>query len=52
MLSNAMHLSSWLDQRVSLPIDEELFFAILTEKCKTSRRKEERDVTMDTAGSY
>ena len=52
MLSNAMHLSSWLDRRVSLPIDEELFFAKLTEKCKTSRRKEERDVTMDTAGSY
>jgi predicted dehydrogenase len=52
MLSNAMHLSSWLGKAVTLPIDEELFFRMLTEKCKTSRRKEERDVTLSTEGSY
>ena len=52
MLSNAMHLSSWLGREVDLPVDEELFRRLLTEKCKTSRRKEEADVTLDTEGSY
>jgi predicted dehydrogenase len=52
MLSNAMHLSSWLGKAVTLPIDEELFHQLLTEKCRTSRRKEERDITMQTEGSY
>jgi len=52
MLSNAMHLSSWLGRTVELPIDEALFYQMLTEKCKTSRRKEERDITISTEGSY
>jgi len=52
MLSNAMHLSSWLGQPVTLPIDEELFRRLLEEKCRTSRHKEDRDVTMSTEGSY
>jgi len=52
MLSNAMHLSSWLGQEVALPIDEALFLSMLKEKCKTSRHKEERDVTISTEGSY
>ena len=52
MLSNAMHLSSWLGRAVELPIDEALFYQMLTEKCKTSRRKEERDITISTEGSY
>ena len=52
MLSNAMHLSSWLNREVTLPIDEALFYRLLMEKCKTSRRKEDRDVTFSTEGSY
>ena len=52
MLSNAMHLSSWLGKAVTLPIDEKLFYDLLMEKCKTSRHKEERDVTISTEGSY
>ena len=52
MLSNAMHLSSWLGRPVSLPIDEQQFYDLLMEKCKTSRHKEERDVTISTEGSY
>jgi hypothetical protein len=51
MLSNAMHLSSWLGRAVELPIDEALFYQMLTEKCKTSRRKEERDITISMEGS-
>jgi len=52
MLSNAMHLSAWLGKEVTLPIDEHLFYDLLMEKCKTSRHKEERDVTISTEGSY
>ena len=52
MLSNAIHLSAWTGETISLPIDEQRFYDLLMERCKTSRHKEEHDVTMDTAGSY
>ncbi len=52
MLSNAMHLSSWTDSTVSLPIDEHKFLELLMERCKTSRHKEEKGVTFNTEGSY
>ena len=52
MLSNAMHLSSWLGQEVTLPFDEKKFYDMLMERCKTSRHKEEADVTFNTEGSY
>ena len=44
MLSNAIHLSAWTGETVSLPIDEQKFYDLLMEKCKTSRHKEEVDV--------
>ncbi len=44
MLSNAIHLSAWTGETVSLPIDEQKFYNMLMEKCKTSRHKEEVDV--------
>ena len=44
MLSNAIHLSAWTGETVSLPIDEQKFLDMLNEKCKTSRHKEEVDV--------
>ena len=52
MLSNAMHLSSWTGQMVTLPIDEKRFHDLLMEKCKASRRKADGDVTLSTEGSY
>ncbi len=52
MLSNAIHLSAWTGETVTLPIDEEKFYRLLMEKCKTSRHKADSDATMDTAGSY
>ena len=52
MLSNAMHLSAWTGAPVALPIDEEKFYSLLMESCKTSRHKEEKDVTFNTEGSY
>ena len=52
MLSNAIHMSGWTGETVSLPIDEEKFLVMLDERRATSRAKEERDAVMDTAGSY
>ena len=52
MLSNAIHLSGWTGETVSLPIDEERFLALLNERRATSRLKEDTDVVMDTSGSY
>lgn len=51
-LSNAMHLSSWTDDWVSLPIDEEKFLHFLNEKRKASRGKDVNDVMLDTRGTY
>jgi hypothetical protein len=39
MLSNAMMLSTWIDNWVDLPINEELFYSHLTEKIKNSHKK-------------
>ena len=52
-LSNAMHLSSWLDETVSIPFDEELFYEKLKERQAQSRIKTNvQEVTFDTKGSY
>ncbi len=51
-LSNAMHLSSWLNQTVSIPFDEDLFYQKLQDKCKTSTVKQDSDIVFDTNGSY
>lgn len=52
MLSNAMHLSSWLNQAVTLPIDEELFLEKLNEHRAASRKKEYvKEATFDTSNS-
>ncbi len=47
MLSNAIHLSAWTGETVSLPIDEKKFYDLLMEKCKTSRHKEEVDIAVE-----
>ncbi|MFI3169175.1 MAG: Gfo/Idh/MocA family oxidoreductase [Faecalibacterium sp.] len=52
-LSNSMHLSSWLGQAVTLPLDEDLFLAELDKRRANSRVK--KDVVAkvsDTSGSY
>ena len=37
MLANAMHLSSWLDKEITLPIDDELFFEELKKRIAISK---------------
>lgn len=53
MLSNAMHLSAWLNETVTLPVDEDLFLEKLNEKRKHSVRKENvQEVTFSTGSTY
>ena len=52
LLSNAMHLSAWLDSAITLPFDEKLFYDLLMERFRSSRRKPDADITSDTEGSY
>lgn len=51
-LSNAMHLSSWLDKTIEIPFDEELFLAELNKKRAKSKVKEDAGIVFDTAGTY
>lgn len=52
-LSNAMHLSSWLDRTVELPLDEELFLSELNKRRAASNKKEGKEaVTFDVDGTY
>ncbi len=53
MISNAMHLSSWTKDEVTLPFDEEKFHALLKEKIATSKDKENVNAAVaDTSGTY
>jgi len=52
-LSNAMMLSSWTGKTVELPNDGSEFWALLQEKIKTSKVKEDvPGVVFDTEGTY
>lgn len=52
MLSNAMHLSSWLGHEVELPVDEDLYLDELNKRRATSGKKEAKDIVFDTEGTY
>lgn len=51
-LSNAMHLSSWLNKKVSIPFDEDLFLEELNKRRALSVKKEVEAVVFDTEGTY
>lgn len=51
-LSNAMHLSSWLDKMVEIPFDEDLFLSELNKKRAVSKKKTGSGVVFDTTGTY
>lgn len=51
-LSNAMHLSSWLEKDIELPFDEDLFLEELTKRRMASKKKEGTGVVFSTEGSY
>ncbi len=53
MLSNAMHLSAWTESKVTLPIDEDLYYNELMKRVNTSRRKRNVvEIVADTSASY
>ena len=52
-ISNAMHLSAFLDKEIELPFDEELYYNELMKRVATSRRKENvKAVFADTSNTY
>lgn len=53
MLSNAMHLSTWTDGWIDLPIDEDLYYAKLQEQIQNSKfKKDSQDQTMEVEGTF
>lgn len=52
-LSNAMHLSGWLDRTVEIPFDEDLFLAELNQRrARSVCKKNVNEAVFDTRGSY
>ncbi|WP_172255352.1 Gfo/Idh/MocA family protein [Saccharibacillus deserti] len=53
-LSNAMHLSSWTDDWVELPIDEEAYLAKLNERIEQSTfvKKTGTEATLNVSGTH
>ncbi len=52
-ISNAIHLSSWLDKTITLPMDDELFHQELSKRIATSRAKTNvKAIVADTESSY
>ncbi len=53
-ISNAMYLSSWLNQMVELPVDADLYYEKLQEKIKNSTftKKKASNVTLDISKSF
>ncbi|WP_110291803.1 Gfo/Idh/MocA family protein [Lachnotalea glycerini] len=53
MLSNAMHLSSWLKKTVEIPFDEEVFLVELNKLRVNSKfKKTVKETTFNTEGTY
>lgn len=53
MLSNAMHLSSWLQKPVEIPFDEQLFLEELGKlRANSNYKKEVKEITFSTEGTY
>lgn len=51
-ISNAMHLSSWTDNWAELPLDEQLYFELLTKRIETSEDKKVEGKVLDTSASW
>lgn len=52
-LSNAMQLSTWTDNWVNFPIDEDLYYKLLQEKISSSTvKKEAKNIALNVEGTY
>lgn len=52
-ISNAIHLSSWINDWVEIPVDEDLFYEKLKERIAGSTfKKVTRDIVLDVSGTH
>ena len=53
-ISNAIYLSSWLNETVELPVDPDLYYEKLQEKINTStfEKKNVTNITLDVKGTH
>ncbi|POT56983.1 oxidoreductase [Citrobacter amalonaticus] len=51
-LSNAMHLSTWTDDWVELPVNEQHYWQLLQERIASSVEKNTASRTLDASGSW
>ncbi len=53
-ISNAIYLSSWLNETVELPVDADFYYAKLQEKINTStfEKKHVTNTTLDVSGTH
>ena len=51
-LANAMLLSTWIDDWVEIPVDEDLFYEELQKRVKASRIKDVEGKALDVEGSF
>ena len=51
-ISNAIHLSSWLERWVDLPIDEDLFLEELNKRIANSKDKVVEEKVLNTENTY
>ncbi len=51
-LIDSMLLSTWLDKTVTLPVDDDVYYAELQKRIATSRRKTNEDILLDNSMSF
>ena len=51
-LSNAMHLSTWTDDWVDLPLNEKQYLRLLQQRISTSVAKETASITLDASSTW
>lgn len=51
-LMDSMLLSTWLDKKIKLPLDDELYLSELNKRIKNSKLKEVQSKVLDTKGTY
>jgi hypothetical protein len=47
-----MLLSTWLNQGIEIPFDDELYLEELNKRRKSSQKKRSKDLLLDTEGTY
>ncbi len=51
-LADAMLLSTWLDKKVEIPFDDDLYLSELQKRIASGKKKDVSEKVLDTAGTY